>query len=86
MSKIVVKQCLYKTTGKAKFTRQELEEVIIDTEINLNNRPLIYINDDIQFPVLVPNIPIYGQPITIPEQQFHHDDEVIKKRLIYINR
>ena len=36
----LVKPCLYKVTGKAKITKQELEEVILDTEINLNNRPL----------------------------------------------
>ena len=30
----LVKQCLYKATGKAKTTKQELEEVILDTEIN----------------------------------------------------
>ena len=33
----LVKQCLYKATGKAKLTKQELEEVILDTKINLNN-------------------------------------------------
>ena len=30
----LVKQCLYKATGKAQTTKQELEEVILDTEIN----------------------------------------------------
>ena len=59
----LVKQCLYKATGRAKLTKQELEEVILDTEINLNNRPLMYIDDDIQFPVLTLNILIHGQPI-----------------------
>ena len=62
----LVKQCLYKATGKAKLTKQELEEVILGTEIILNNRPLVYIDDDIQFPVLTANILIHGQPITIP--------------------
>ena len=55
----LVNQCFYKATGKAKLTKQELEEVILDTEINLNNRPLMYIDDDIQFPVLTPNILIH---------------------------
>ena len=73
----LVKQCLYKATGKAKLTRQELKEVILDTEINLNNRRLMYINDDIQFQILTPNILIHGQPITIPEEQIADDDEVI---------
>ena len=33
----LVKQCLYEATGKVKLTKQELEEVILDKEINLNN-------------------------------------------------
>ena len=57
---------------------------MLDTEINLNNRPLMYIDDDIQFPVLTPNILIHGQPITIPEEQFDDDDKMIKKRQRYI--
>ena len=82
----LVKQCLYNATRRAKLTKQELEEVILDTEINLNNRPLMYIDDDIQFLVLKPNILIHGQPITIPEEQFDDDDKVIKKRQRYIKR
>ena len=82
----LVKQCLYKATGKAKLTKQELEEVIVDTEINLNKRLLMYIDDDIQFPVLTLNILIHGQPIIIPEEQSDDDDKVIKKRQRYIKR
>ena len=82
----LVKQCLYKTTGKSKLTKQELEEVILDTEINLNNQPLMYIDGDIQFLILTPNILIHGQPITIPEEQFDDNDKVIKKRQRYIKR
>ena len=76
----LVKHCLYKTTGKANLAKQELEEVILDTEINLNNLPLMYIDDDIQFPVLTPNILIHGQPIATSEEQFYDEDKVIKKR------
>ena len=64
----LVKQCLCKETGKAKLTKQELEEAIPHTEINLNNRPQMYIDDDIQFTVLTPNIVIHGQPTTITEE------------------
>ena len=82
----LAKQCLYKTTEKSKLTKQELEEVILDTEINLNNQPLMYIDGDIQFLILTPNILIHGQPITIPEEQFDDNDKVIKKRQRYIKR
>ena len=44
------------------------------------------IDDDIQFPVLTPNILIHGQPFAIPEEQFDDDDKVIKKRQPYIKR
>ena len=40
----------------------------------------MYIEDDIQFPVLTPNIIIHERPITIPEEQFDDDDKVIEKR------
>ena len=66
--------------------KMNVEEVILDTEINLNNRPLMYIDDGIQFPVLTLNILIHGQPVTIPEEQFDNDDEEIKKWQQYIKR
>ena len=44
------------------------------------------IDDDIQFPVLTPNILIHGQPFAIPEEQFDDEDKVIKKRQPYIKR
>ena len=75
----LLKQCLYKAIGRAKLTNQELEEVILDTDINLNKQPLMYIDDDIEFSVLTA-ILIHGQPITIPKEQFDGDDKVIKKR------
>ena len=74
----LVKKRLYEATGKVKFTKQEL--VTLDTEIKSNNRPLMYIYDDLQFPVLTPNILMHGLPIKIPEEKFDDDDEVIKKR------
>ena len=47
----LVKQSLFKATGRANLTKQELEEILLDIEIVLNNRPLIYIKEDIQMPV-----------------------------------
>lgn len=40
---------------KAAFTRKKLEEVVLDVEVALNNRPLTYLDQDIQLPVLTPN-------------------------------
>ena len=40
----------------------------------------MYIDDNIQFLILTPNILIQRQQITIPEEQFDDGDKVIKKR------
>ena len=37
------------------MTYYELEEILLDVEINLNNRPLTYVVDDIQLNVLTTN-------------------------------
>ena len=43
---ILVKNALYKTVGKTTLSQRELEEVFIDVENTLNNRPLRYAGDD----------------------------------------
>ena len=65
----LVKQALYKTTGKSKLTWNELEEVLLDIEITLNNRPLSYVEDDIQLPILTPQTMTIGRPNLIPESE-----------------
>ena len=72
--------------GKANLRWEELEEVIIDIENTLNNRPLCYLEDDVEYPILTPNSLIHGLPNTqIPEIEVHDIDEVeMKKRARYI--
>ena len=64
----LVKQALYKLIGGASLTWSELEEVILDTEIALNSRPLYYVEEDIQLPVVTPQSVICmfwsAQPVT----------------------
>ena len=48
---------------------QELKEVILDIESTLNNRPLGYVQDDVQRPVLTPSAMLYGQPNQLPEEE-----------------
>ena len=43
----MVKQSLFKATGRADLTKEELEEILLDKEIVLNNLPLIYLEGDI---------------------------------------
>ena len=46
----LVKRALYKSIGGANLAWSEQEEVILDVEILLNNRPLTYLEDDVQLP------------------------------------
>ena len=47
----LMKQDLHKTVEKTNLFWQELKEVLLNIEITLNNRPLNYLERDIQFPL-----------------------------------
>ena len=55
----LVKGALNKTIGNGCQAWKELEEVLLDVEITLNNRPLGYVKDDIKLPVLILNSMLY---------------------------
>ena len=57
----VIKQALYKSLGRASLHRNESEEVLLDAETNINNRPRTYIEEDIQRPILTSNSMIPGR-------------------------
>ena len=83
----VVKQALYKSVGRAKLTWSEFEEVMLDVEIALNNRPLSYIEDDVQLPVLTPSALMFGQPNLLPEKDTDSLGNVdLRKRARYLRR
>ena len=42
-----VKQGLYKLLGRTRLRWSELEGVLLDVEINMNNAPLTYIEEDV---------------------------------------
>ena len=39
---------------------------MLDVEVNLNNRPLTYIEEDLEYSVLTPNSMIVGRDIKLP--------------------
>ena len=83
---VLAKQPLFKATGRANLTKQELEKILMGIEVVQNNRPLIYIEENIQRPVLTPNTLLYGQPIMIPEERLYEDTLEIKRHQRYINK
>ena len=83
----LVKRALYKSSGRAKLTWNEFEEVILDVEIALNNRPLSYVEDDIQLPVLTPNSMMFEQSNLLPEEDIESiEDGNLRKRARYLRR
>ena len=83
----VVKRSLEKTIGNGFLTWTELEEVILDVEVAVNNRPLSYVEDDVQLPILTPNSLLFGQPNVLPELEPHHlEDRDLRKRAKYLRR
>ena len=49
-----------------------VEEILLDVQVALNNRPLSYADDDVQLPLLTPNSLMFAQPNKLPELQPHH--------------
>lgn len=65
----------------------ELEEVLLDIEVALNKRPLSYVNDDIQLPILTPSSFLYGQPNMLSELEPHRVQEHdLRKRANYLRK
>ena len=71
---------LYKSLVNAHLTISELEGIALDIEININNRPLLYVDNDIELPILTPNSLIYGHSIRVQENGFDDDDTNFLKR------
>ena len=57
------KRAFYKCIGKSVLTFEELEDVVLDVEVTLNNRPLSYLEDDVEQPVLTPNAMLNVNPV-----------------------
>ena len=66
---------MFKGLGKARLGFKALKEVLLEVEVILNNRPLSYMEDDIQLPALTPNMIIHGTNITLPEEYTDIDED-----------
>ena len=76
----LIKASLYRTIGKAQLTLAELDEVLLNIEIILKNRPSTYIEEEIGYPILTPNSLILGRDVSFPDAAPHESEsETIKK-------
>ena len=81
----IIKNSLCKTFDSSNLTWSELEEVLLDVEVTVNNRPLCYVEDDIELRLLTPNIMTVGKATLIPEEDPDNiDDRNLRKRQKYI--
>ena len=82
----IMKRMLSKVIGNALLSFAELEEVLLDVECCMNNRPLCYIEQEFEEPVLTPNILLRGKstPVLDEDLQKLNEDESTTRRLKYL--
>ena len=57
----------------------------MDVELTLNNRPLSYLEDDVQLPTLTPNIMVFGMPHhPLSEDVEINENQDLRKRERYV--
>ena len=79
------KAAFYKTIGNGTLRWAELEEVVLDVEVALNSRPLTYLHEDVQLPVLTPNAMLHIDSNHLPElQPYHLPEKDLRKRAKFL--
>ena len=81
----VIKGAFYKTVGGGTLTWTELAEVILDVETQINRRPLTYVEDDVELPLLTPQTFLYQRSTQLPEQATHQINDLdLRSRAKYL--
>ena len=87
----ITKKALFKATGRALLTMEELKDTMLDVESFMNNRPLTYLGEEPDQKVLTPNILLKGpetrsQFLTPDLENIHYEEEskAVTKRLQYL--
>ena len=83
-----MKVSLRKALGNANLTFKQLKEVLLNVDVTLNNRPLDYLEDDIELPPLTTNSMLHGINVCQPEEDLENLDEETNmgRRARYIKR
>ena len=83
----LVKSSLNKTIGSGMLTWKELCEVMLDVEIAVNRRPLSYVEEDVEQPLLTTDSFLFQRSNQLPELEAHHLKDVdLLKRARYLQR
>ena len=62
------------------MTWDELSDVILDVEVQINRRPLSYVDDDVQLPILTPSAFLFQRSNLLPEQEPWREENVDLRR------
>ena len=65
-----LKRTLFKVIGRTRLTRKELKRVIMDVQVNMNNRPITYVEDELGPCTLSPN-----SILNVKDQYLLQDDD-----------
>ena len=80
-----MKRPLTKKIGRALLQYHELEDVLLDVECFMNNRPLCYVGEEFDRPVLTPNILLRGSPADyLDEDSEETKYQVCTRRMRYL--
>ena len=83
----IMKKCLSKVIGRSLLSYEELEEVLLDIEICMNNRPLFYQGEEFEQPVLTPNTLLRGRPNSILEEDLEKiGEEEVTRRMRFLQK
>ena len=78
-----IKKTLYKTLGRLHLSFKGMEQVIMDIERHLNNRPLTYMECESETQVLTPNVIMLGGNAYLIEIEENTDElTAMNKRLV----
>ena len=82
----IMKASLSKVVGRALLTYDELEEVLLDIECFMNNRPLCYQEEEIEHPILTPNLLLHGASAYFLEEDTDAMDEkgLVTRRMKFL--
>lgn len=81
----VFKSAFRKAVGNGTLTWSELSDIVLNVEIAINGRPLSYLEDDVEMPILTPSSKLHLQPTQLPGLSPHHLQETdLRKRAKYL--
>ena len=83
----LVKGALRKSVGRGELSFHELKEILLDVEVALNNRPLSYVEDDVQMPILTPTSFLHPHYNALPEMEPHREENApLRKGAKYLQK